>query len=48
MFACVLSIGVLWMALTLAFCNLDAHDQHQAQLRNAYWPFTVELQVRDI
>ena len=47
-FTVVLSIGVLWLALTLACCNVDAHDQRQAQLRNAYWPFTVETQVRDI
>ena len=48
MFACVLALGVLWLALVLALCSLDAHDQRQAQLRNAYCPFTVELQVRDI
>ena len=47
-FAIVLSIGALWLALTLAFCILDAHDQKQAQLRNAYWPYSVEMQVRDL
>ena len=46
-FAIVIAMGVLWLALILTVHCLDSHDARQSQLRNAYWPYSVETQVRD-
>jgi len=35
----LVSAGVLY--------TLDAHDEAHAQLKNAYWPYSVETVVRD-
>ena len=45
-FAIVCALCVLWIALALALFSIDTHEARQ--LKNAYYPFTVELQVRDI
>ena len=45
--AIILAFVVLSVALALAFYSLETHDQQQAQLRNAYWPFTVETSIKD-
>ena len=42
--AIVIGIGTLMLCLGLA---LSATQYQDRQLHNPYWPFTVEIQVRD-
>ena len=46
-FAIALGIAVLLMAITLALAIVDSQPRYSAQLHNAYWPYSVEIQVRD-
>lgn len=38
---------VLALCLCLAYAVIDTQAQHNGQLMNPYWPFTVETQTRD-
>ena len=46
-FAIALGIGVLLMAIALALVVIDSQPKYSAQLHNAYWPYSVELAVKD-
>lgn len=47
-FAIVMALGILALALCLAYAVMDTQAQHGGQLANPYWPFTVETAVRDL
>ena len=44
--AIVCAMCALWIALALALFSVDTHEQRP--LKNAYYPFTIETQVRDL
>ena len=46
-FAMVLGLGVLALALCLALAINGSQPQPTHQLKNGYYPFTVETEVRD-
>ena len=46
-FAIALGIAVLLMAIALALAIVDSQPRYNAQLHNAYWPYSVELAVKD-
>ena len=45
MTACVFALAALVLSLCMAWAIIDTGQQHAE--KNPYWPFTVELQVRD-
>jgi len=45
-FTIVMALGIVAVCLSLAWAIIGTHEQYE-QLRNVYWPFTVETQVRD-
>ena len=45
-FAVIMAIGIVAMCLCIARSIIEIQDQG-AQLHNAYWPYSVEMQVRD-
>ena len=44
--AVVMAIGILVLCLTIAQGLIDIQVAH-GQLHNPYWPFSVEVQMRD-
>lgn len=42
----LVGLTVLALCLCMAYAVMDTQEQH-GQLHNPYWPFTVEIQVRD-
>ena len=47
MFAIVLGLGALALGLLLAHMIISTQPGINHQLHNGYWPFTVELSVKD-
>lgn len=45
--AIALALAVLLMAIALALAIVDGQPRASAQLHNAYWPYSVELAVKD-
>lgn len=45
-FTIIMAIGILTLCLCIAQGLMDVQDAH-AQLRNAYWPFSVETAIHD-
>lgn len=45
--AIALGMGVLALCLALGMLMSDSQPKYNGQLRNAYWPYSVETQVRD-
>lgn len=46
-FAVIMALAILALCLCMAYAIIDTQAQHGGQLANPYWPFTVEIQVRD-
>ncbi|MBQ9002175.1 MAG: hypothetical protein IJ087_10010 [Eggerthellaceae bacterium] len=47
MFAIAIGIGVLALCLLVGVMTVDSQPHRSAQLHNAYWPYSVETQIRD-
>ena len=45
--AIALGIAVLLMAIALALAIVDSQPRYTAQLHNAYWPYSVEISIKD-
>ncbi|MBQ9042702.1 MAG: hypothetical protein IJ111_07795 [Eggerthellaceae bacterium] len=46
-FVTALTLAVLAIMLAFAVMIVDSQPKYSHQLHNPYWPFTVELSVRD-
>lgn len=44
-----IAVGLLTLAvgLSVAMLVVDTQPKYSAQLHNAYWPYSVETQIRD-
>lgn len=45
--ACAIALAVMTVALAIALSIVDDQPRYSAQLRNAYWPYSVETSVHD-
>ena len=42
-----LALLAVWFIVVCAKAVIDTQPKHNGQLHNAYWPYSVEMQVRD-
>ena len=45
--AIALGMAVLLLCIALGMLMSDSQPKYNGQLKNAYWPYSVETQIRD-
>ena len=45
--AIALALLAVWFIVICAKAIMDTQPKYHGQLHNAYWPYSVEMQVRD-